>query len=64
VSSGRCEFIGDFASPFAMLVIADLLGVPEEEHGDFEEAKALFSAAGDMPRKVRFHDFVLSYSGE
>ncbi len=24
----------------------------------------LFSAAGDMPRKVRFHDFVLTYSGE
>jgi len=25
---------------------------------------SLFSATGDMPRKVRFHDFVLSYSGE
>jgi len=25
---------------------------------------SLFSAAGEMPRKVRFHDFVLSYSGE
>jgi DNA-binding transcriptional ArsR family regulator len=25
---------------------------------------SLFSAAGDVPRKVRFHDFVLSYSGE
>lgn len=23
----------------------------------------LFSAAGEMPRKVRFHDFMLSYSG-
>ena len=29
---GRCEFNGDFASPFAMLVIADLLGVPESDH--------------------------------
>ena len=35
---GKCEFIGDFASPFAMLVIADLLGVPEEDHKKFEEA--------------------------
>jgi DNA-binding transcriptional ArsR family regulator len=25
---------------------------------------SLFSAAGEVPRKVRFHDFVLSYSGE
>lgn len=24
----------------------------------------LFSATGEMPKKVRFHDFVLSYSGE
>src|ERR671916_483329 len=24
----------------------------------------LFSAAGEMPRKVRFHDFVLNYSGD
>ncbi|MCU1387210.1 MAG: cytochrome [Ilumatobacteraceae bacterium] len=38
LGSGTCEFIGDFASPFAMLVIADLLGVPEDEHAQFEEA--------------------------
>ena len=25
---------------------------------------SLFSAAGEVPRKLRFHDFVLSYSGE
>src|ERR1700748_1272875 len=25
---------------------------------------SLFSATGEMPRKVKFHDFVLSYSGE
>jgi len=24
---------------------------------------SLFSAAGEMPRKVRFHDFLLTYSG-
>ncbi|HEY7106664.1 MAG TPA: cytochrome P450 [Acidimicrobiia bacterium] len=38
LASGRCEFVGDFASPYAMLVIADLLGVPEEEHGTFRDA--------------------------
>jgi cytochrome P450 family 150 subfamily A5 len=38
VARGECEFIGEFAGPFAMLVIADLLGVPEEDHKAFEEA--------------------------
>ena len=35
---GRCEFNGGFASPFAMLVIADLLGVPESDHAEFRAA--------------------------
>ena len=35
VANGRCELIGEFAGPFAMLVIADLLGVPEEDHAAF-----------------------------
>jgi cytochrome P450 family 150 subfamily A5 len=32
IDTGKCEFIREYASPFAMLVIADLLGVPEEDH--------------------------------
>jgi cytochrome P450 len=32
VADGKCEFITDYAQPFAMLVVADLLGVPEEDH--------------------------------
>lgn len=32
---GRCELIGEYAKPFALLVIADLLGVPEEDHQVF-----------------------------
>ncbi len=35
LDSGRCEFLADYAQPFAMLVIADLLGVPEEDREDF-----------------------------
>ncbi len=35
IDQGRCEFISEFASPFALLVIADLLGVPEEDHAEF-----------------------------
>jgi cytochrome P450 len=34
-AEGRCEFVSEFAKPFAMLVIADLLGVPEEDHEMF-----------------------------
>jgi cytochrome P450 len=35
LDTGKCEFIGDFGAPYAMLVVADLLGVPEEEHQTF-----------------------------
>jgi len=35
LANGACEFIAEFASPFAMLVIADLLGVPEADHEMF-----------------------------
>ena len=34
---GECEFLGDFAAPFAMLVVADLLGVPEADHDTFRD---------------------------
>ncbi len=34
---GECEFISAFASPFALLVIADLLGVPEADHEVFRK---------------------------
>lgn len=46
LSGQGCEFIGDFASPFAMLVIADLLGVPESDHEEFRSA--LLSEAGTI----------------
>ncbi|MGO8861422.1 MAG: cytochrome P450 [Acidimicrobiales bacterium] len=41
VDRGRCEFIGAFGTPFTMLAIADLLGVPEEDHGRFHRAPEL-----------------------
>src|SRR5215831_7333621 len=37
VDRRRCEFIGDYARPFTLLVVADLLGVPESEHETFRE---------------------------
>jgi cytochrome P450 len=37
VSRGECELVTDFAGPFTLYVIADLLGVPEEDHEWFRE---------------------------
>ncbi|MDR2880738.1 MAG: cytochrome P450 [Azoarcus sp.] len=37
LARGTCEFIGDFAGPFAVLVISDLLGVPEQDRREFRE---------------------------
>jgi cytochrome P450 len=36
--TGRCEVIRELGGPFTMLVIADLLGVPESDHAWFVEA--------------------------
>ncbi|MEB3030163.1 cytochrome P450 [[Mycobacterium] nativiensis] len=35
LAPGSGEFISGFASPFTLLVIADLLGVPDEDRNDF-----------------------------
>jgi cytochrome P450 len=37
IERGECEFIRDFAGPFTLYVIADLLGVPEEDHEQFRQ---------------------------
>ncbi len=37
IVSGECEFVHEYASPFTLLVIADLLGVPEADHETFRE---------------------------
>jgi cytochrome P450 len=54
LAKGKCDFIAEYAQPFSMLVIADLLGVPEEDHAAL---RASFVAAGapgavgkDIPR--------------
>jgi cytochrome P450 family 150 subfamily A5 len=38
LAGGEGEFITGFAGPFTLLVIADLLGVPEQDRADFAEA--------------------------
>ena len=38
IADGRCEFLAAYAKPFSLLVVADLLGVPEEDHEEFRES--------------------------
>jgi cytochrome P450 len=37
-SEGHCEFLSEYARPFATLAITDLLGVPEEDRDEIREA--------------------------
>ena len=37
LARGECEFVDEYANPFTLLVIADLLGVPEGDHDTFRE---------------------------
>jgi cytochrome P450 family 150 subfamily A5 len=43
VAAGTSEFITEYAAPFALLVIADLEGVPESDHAQFAEGFARVS---------------------
>ncbi len=37
ISRGECEFMDDYAQPFAVLVVSDLMGVPPEDRVQFRE---------------------------
>jgi len=50
LGSGRCEFVGDYANPFTLLVVADLLGVPEADHATFR--KELQGDAHEGPTRI------------
>jgi cytochrome P450 len=38
IANGHCEFLSEYARPFATLAITDLLGVPEEDRDEIREA--------------------------
>lgn len=40
VDKGECEFLTAYSKPFSLLAIADLLGVPREDHKEFRDALA------------------------
>ncbi len=46
VVDGKCEFISAYSQPFAMLVVADVLGIPEEDHRRFREGFGLGASPG------------------
>jgi cytochrome P450 len=49
IAQGRCEFLAAYAQPFSLLVVADLLGVPESnvlrvESLDFNDSDTLLTS--------------------
>ncbi|MBL7489615.1 cytochrome P450 [Frankia sp. AgB1.9] len=48
LADGRCEFIRAFAQPFAMLTVADVLGVPEADHERFRSGFGLTATPGEV----------------
>lgn len=67
VGTGACDFIADYAQPFAMLVIADLLGVPESDHAELRRRMVAKGPAGAVGQRMEgnfllhLEDFFTSY---
>jgi cytochrome P450 len=55
-ATGRCEFVADYAYPYALLSIANLLGVPEEDHGRFLD-ELLAYQAGSLEKPLEGNPF-------
>lgn len=55
IGDGHCEFITTYAQPFAMLVVADLLGVPESDHQRFREGFGLTHSPGAVGAGSEHH---------
>ncbi len=48
IADGPCEFISAYAQPFAMLAVADVLGVPEEDHPALRRIFGLSATPGKI----------------
>lgn len=46
IANGHCEFLGEYAKPFATLAIADLLGVPDEDRPEIRRNLGAGNAPG------------------
>jgi cytochrome P450 len=52
VPSGKGDFLGEYARSVSMLVIADLLGVPAEDHDTFRENLAASRSAAGHAQEI------------
>ncbi|WP_036567552.1 cytochrome P450 [Nocardia sp. BMG51109] len=57
LDQGKSEFLADYAKPFSLLVVADMLGVPEEDHQQF---RVVLGAAREGARVGALDDDVLA----
>lgn len=48
VQRGECEFLDAYSKPYALLAVANLLGVPEADHKEFRAALANSHTAGNL----------------
>jgi cytochrome P450 len=61
IDRGRLEVIDDYAQPFATLVIADLLGVPDEDRDAFGKLKG--ASPGQISGEVNMANNPLAWIG-
>ena len=56
VANGHCDLISEVATPFVTLVIADLLGVPEEDRQNFMDLIDASPAPGNLDPALNTHE--------
>ena len=52
-ADGRCEFVAQYGQPLAMMVIADLLGVPPADRGELKGRIVARGPAGMLGQKLQ-----------
>lgn len=57
IAAGRCDVVADYAKPFALLVVAELEGVPEEDHPSFAEGFSKVTEAAHKPLEFLYERF-------
>lgn len=56
VAKGECDLISEVATPFVTMVIADLLGVPEEDRQTFMDLIEASPAPGNLDASLNTHE--------
>lgn len=57
IAAGRCDVVDDYAKPFALLVVAELEGVPEEDHASFAEGFTKVTQGAHKPLEFLYEAF-------